>query len=365
MDDTRIPISKRLDEYLNAAFKRARRARYEFIELELLLLTLLDAREVAEILHACRADLVQLKRDLKKHISALKRVPAGKKYEAQPTLAFQRVIQRAQFHVKSALRSADLRKMLDFDDKATGIHRKTLPKESKADVEVRVEDVFKSIFSERQSFAVYSLNRQGVTRLGVVNCLYLGISEFIELRREMEEPAEDVEEHELVMAAARDGKSAISLPKVFISYSHADKHCLDRLLVHLKPLHRSGAIVCWSDKDIKPGEKWRVEIDKQIEQAAMAILLVTADFLASEFIVNNELPPLLIAAEARGLRVLPVILKPCGFHRDAVLSSFQCVNDPRVPLLGLTYIEQEGVYDQVANEVAGEMRSRNAVNTAN
>lgn len=91
---------------------------------------------------------------------------------------------------------------------------------------------------------------------------------------------------------------------------------------------------------------------------ATAILLVSADFLASDFIVNNELPPLLIKADSNGLRILPVILKPCGFLRDPVLSTFQCANDPASPLLGMSTIDQEGVYDKIAEEVAIAISNR-------
>jgi hypothetical protein len=87
-------------------------------------------------------------------------------------------------------------------------------------------------------------------------------------------------------------------------------------------------------------------------------LLVSADFLASDFIVNNELPPLLMSAEARGLRILPVVLKPCGFHRDPVLSNFQSINNPAAPLLGLAHIEQEAIYSRIADEVAEEIHLR-------
>jgi hypothetical protein len=143
-----------------------------------------------------------------------------------------------------------------------------------------------------------------------------------------------------------------------VSYSHLDTDCLNRLLVHLKPLEREGLIDCWSDKKIRTGDKWRVQIDENLAGAAVAILLVSADFLASDFIVNNELPPLLMKAEANGIRIVPLILKPCGFHRDKVLQSFQAANDPGQPLLGLAPIEQEALYDKVAEEVHREIESR-------
>jgi len=76
--------------------------------------------------------------------------------------------------------------------------------------------------------------------------------------------------------------------------------------------------------------------------------------------VNNELPPLLIKADHSGLRILPVILKPCGFRRDPILSTFQAANDPGRPLLGLSPIEQEALYDKIAEEVMREVNLRRA-----
>ena len=92
-------------------------------------------------------------------------------------------------------------------------------------------------------------------------------------------------------------------PKVFISYSHSDGEYLDRLLVHLKPLEKEGLIDLWVDTRLRAGDRWRKEIDKALQRAIVAILLVSADFLASEFITDNELPPLLRNAEERGIEL--------------------------------------------------------------
>jgi len=111
---------------------------------------------------------------------------------------------------------------------------------------------------------------------------------------------------------------------------------------------------------MRPGDKWRKEIAENIDGAAVALLLVSADFLASDFIVKQELPPLLIKAEASGTRIIPVIVKPCGFLREEKLSGFQCLNDPASPLLGLPPIEQERLYDSIAGEIYNELELRKA-----
>ena len=71
----------------------------------------------------------------------------------------------------------------------------------------------------------------------------------------------------------------------------------------------------WEDTRIRPGDEWRAEIRKAIEAASVAVLLISADFLASEFVASEELPALVEAAERRGLRVLQVIVSPSRFER--------------------------------------------------
>ena len=137
--------------------------------------------------------------------------------------------------------------------------------------------------------------------------------------------------------------------RVFISYSHRDREYLDRLLVHLKPLERSGIIDLFVDTKIKPGDRWQNLVEAALRNARAAVLLVSADFMASDFIVRNELPPLLAEAERGGTRVVPVVLKPCRFLRDPNLRGFQSINDPRAPLVQLPEHMQEQIYDQVAS----------------
>jgi hypothetical protein len=138
---------------------------------------------------------------------------------------------------------------------------------------------------------------------------------------------------------------------VFISYSHHDKAWLDRLRVHLRPLVRDGLIDVFDDTKIKPGSHWREEIKGALEKARVAVLLISADFLASDFIAEDELPPLLKKAQAGGAAILPVIVNACRFSREKKLSEYQAVNDPNKPLASLTPAETEFVFATVAEAV--------------
>jgi hypothetical protein len=139
--------------------------------------------------------------------------------------------------------------------------------------------------------------------------------------------------------------------KIFISYSHNDAEWLRRLRVHLKPLEREHRVEVWDDTMIKPGTYWKEEIERALAVAKVAVLLVTADFLASDFIATDELPPLLSAAEGDGAVILPVIVSPSRFLRIPSLSRFQTVNNPSRPLDGLTRNEQETILVKVSNTI--------------
>lgn len=142
--------------------------------------------------------------------------------------------------------------------------------------------------------------------------------------------------------------------KTFISYSHRDVRHLDRLHVHLAFYKRNGLVDAWDDLKVLPGTVWREEIKKAILSAKVAILLVSADYLASRFIAENELPPLLAAAQTNSAIILPVILSPCRFT-DTELSLFQAVNSPSKPIISMSLCDKERVWDKVAEIVKNAM----------
>jgi ATP-dependent Clp protease ATP-binding subunit ClpA len=169
-------LSTELEFCLNQAFRQARAQRHEFLTVEQLLLALLDAPRVREVLEGCGAQLERLGMELKEHIeSNTPQLPEGEEREVQPTLGFQRVLQRALFHVQSSGRK-----------------------------EVGVVNVLVAIFSEKQSHAVYLLSRQNVTRLDVVHFISHGLTRSSEPKAEGEEAATGEGEREAEGGSALD-----------------------------------------------------------------------------------------------------------------------------------------------------------------
>ncbi len=158
-------LSSELEICLNEAFQSAREARHEFMTVEHLLLAIVDTPKVREILRACGADVARLRKDLKDFIDqTTPRLKDDDDREVQPTLGFQRVLQRAVFHVQSSGKK-----------------------------EVTAANVLVAIFSEKHSHAAYLLSMQDVARLDVVNYISHGLSKIAEDRPDKDEPAPGTE----------------------------------------------------------------------------------------------------------------------------------------------------------------------------
>src|SRR6056300_832551 len=140
-------ISQELEVSLHMAFMDARQKRHELITVEHLLMAMMDNPSAQEVLKACGANFESLKKDLHSHIEEHTPIVNGEnEVDTQPTLGFQRVIQRAMLHVQSSGKK-----------------------------EVTGANVLVAIFGEKDSHAVYYLHQQGVTRLDVVNFIAHGI----------------------------------------------------------------------------------------------------------------------------------------------------------------------------------------------
>jgi len=131
---------------------------------------------------------------------------------------------------------------------------------------------------------------------------------------------------------------------IFISYSHQDDYWLNKVKKSLMILKNEGIeLNVWDDTKIKAGMKWKKEIESALSKSGVAILLVSLDFESSDFIVNNELPPLLKSAEETGLKILPLIIRPSRFKKNKYLSDFQSVNNPEQALSKLNESEQDEI----------------------
>jgi formylglycine-generating enzyme required for sulfatase activity len=150
--------------------------------------------------------------------------------------------------------------------------------------------------------------------------------------------------------------SPVQRHQLFISYSHRDREWVDRLQTMIRPLVRSDDLKLWDDSQIPPGARWKEEIEKALASAKVALLLVSDEFLASEFVTNKELPPLLEAAEREGLRILWVCLSPC-FVEFTLINDFQAVIPPSQVLEGMTPVEQKQALKKLALSVREALSS--------
>jgi hypothetical protein len=138
--------------------------------------------------------------------------------------------------------------------------------------------------------------------------------------------------------------------QVFISYSHKDRDWLEKLQIVLKPLIRKGIISIWHDTQIQAGDQWRNQIAEALGNARVAVLLVSPDFLASDFIADHELPPLLRAAQDEGLRILWVLIRDCLFS-ETEIADYQAAHDISRPLAMLTSPEVDAALVAIAKKI--------------
>jgi hypothetical protein len=120
--------------------------------------------------------------------------------------------------------------------------------------------------------------------------------------------------------------------RVFYSYSHADLRMLDRLRKHMAMLRRAGLITEWYDRDIEAGGQWREEIESELESADVILLLVSADFLASNFCYEQEMMCAVERARRGDALLIGVMLRPVAGWDETPFADFQLVPSDARPI---------------------------------
>jgi hypothetical protein len=137
--------------------------------------------------------------------------------------------------------------------------------------------------------------------------------------------------------------------KIIISYSHKDRQWLDQIRNHLSMLEQRQMIELWDDTRIAPGMHMQQAMTDALMAADFALLLVSADFLASEVIMHQELPQILQRLSQSQLTILPLILSPCQYD-ESPLGAYQAFN-PHSPLSGLPSPKRDEMLVNVANKI--------------
>ena len=203
-------LSSELELCLNTAFQAAREARHEYMTVEHLLLSILDTPSIREILKACGADVAKLRRELEGFVAeSTPRLGTEDEREVQPTLGFQRVLQRAVFHVQSSGKP-----------------------------EVTVANVLVALFSEKQSHAAYLLSTHDVSRLDVINFISHGLS-----KSDDAAPAKDAAGEGGERAEAESGESALDKYATNLN-DLAQQGRIDPLIGRTHEVERTIEILC-------------------------------------------------------------------------------------------------------------------------
>ena len=260
-------LSKELEFTLNLAFKEAREKQHEFMTVEHLLHALLGNPSAVEVLRACGADIEKLKQDLTRFLDeTTPLLTQDDARETQPTLGFQRVLQRAVFHVQSS-------------DKT----------------EVTGANVLVAIFSEQESQAVYFLNKLNITRLDVVNFISHGISK---VHDQTEEPLESSS-----TATAPDGAQKQPLESFAVNLNElAAQGKIDPLIGRRAEFQRTVQILCRRRKN-NPLFVGEAGVGKTALAEGLAKMIVEGDVpdvLLGSTIYSLDLGSLVAGTKYRG-----------------------------------------------------------------
>ncbi|MEO8188445.1 MAG: TIR domain-containing protein, partial [Burkholderiaceae bacterium] len=144
---------------------------------------------------------------------------------------------------------------------------------------------------------------------------------------------------------------------IFVSYSHSDEALKNRVVRHLQALTDSSCVSVWDDRRIATGQEWLREIETALVTARAAVLLISVDFLNSRFIKESELPKLLARLEKEGLKVFPVLARPCNWKMYDWLQKLQLWPRDGRPLSGLDEHTCEEALTTLVDEIERELKT--------
>lgn len=154
------------------------------------------------------------------------------------------------------------------------------------------------------------------------------------------------------------GKEGLKKNEVFISYSHKDEDWKDRLVTHLHVLQMQDMIDVWDDRRIELGDDWKPEIEEAINRASIVILMISANFLTSKFILDKEVPKFLERRTKGGFRVIPLIVKPCAWKQVEWLSEIQGRPKDNHPLSSGSEYQIDTNLASLADEIAAIVKTK-------
>ena len=148
----------------------------------------------------------------------------------------------------------------------------------------------------------------------------------------------------------------MTTPTVFISYSHRDEIWKDRLLTQLGVLQQQSILALWHDRRIGAGADWYQEICQAMEAADVAVLLISADFLTSPFILQEEVARLMTRRQQEGLPIVPILVRPCPWKQVPWLARMQLRPIDARPLAAGNDYQIETELTAIAEEIAALIR---------
>src|SRR2546421_1126439 len=136
--------------------------------------------------------------------------------------------------------------------------------------------------------------------------------------------------------------------KIFFCYAHEDEALLKKLKTHLRPLQRQGYIDVWHDRDITAGAEWEREISEHLNSAHIILLLVSPDFMASDYCYSNEMKRAMERHDLGEAYVIPILLRPT-YWKGAPFAKLQMLPTDTKPVMDRSWTEDEAFYDVVEN----------------